>query len=497
MKKIIIAFIANFIFTICLGQIVKQGCNISYDYSSSAGWTIDKHLYNLNCQTNTLLTGTQTNHVFANNQLQLNNIQCGAMNRVYRSLGTTLGNTFITDFEAKIYQSPNNARPVYHLLALTENDLPPYADYPSSCTWVKTGNNAIIVWIGAANDIMIVSKYQTTDVFNHLGFVLNYNISYFFRLKRESISKLTFEVFADANRTNLIFRKNCIDIDLRITGLKFIQHANGNSAGFPYAINGYIANTCINTNPDFTCCTPRITGNNTVCEEETPTTYQVNAVAGNAYTWILPSGVTYTSNPANSQITITNWGTVTTIPKQVDIKVKMFCHCDSFTVSYSVFIYPKRDPNFNFNNIGNNGIFLNNFLASGSAGIAGTINQWEIFECDILGNQIGIKPLRNIGWQTSTGGLSTFNVIAKSISLSGVAPYPSISDVDYPWKDLVVAKYYLVKHIMYVNSNICSYRGKSRVLYISQSNKVYNLGEPNTVEFKANIEALRTFEKID
>jgi hypothetical protein len=53
MKKIIIAFIANFIFTICLGQIVKQGCNIFYDYSSSAGWTIDKHLYNLNCQTNT------------------------------------------------------------------------------------------------------------------------------------------------------------------------------------------------------------------------------------------------------------------------------------------------------------------------------------------------------------------------------------------------------------------------------------------------------------
>jgi PKD-like domain len=482
-------------------------CDISYDYESGAGWNTDRHLFTISCSPSlSFLTGTQGNHSFSG-QLKLDNIQDASMNRVYRSFTPILGNSFIAEVEARI-KNPSNSFIGYFLMALTQFDTAPFTDFTSSCSSTPTTNNAIILNVdnasnGAPMRISVISKYGSTAVITQTGFVMSSDVTYYFRLIRESASKLTFEVFSDANRANLLFRKSCIDIDPRIAGLKTIQHANNPGGGYLRTATGYIDNVCINANPDLTCCTPKITGNNTICEETTPAIFQVNAVEGNTYTWILPSDVTYTANATNSQITITNWGTVTQIPKQVDIKVKMYCHCDSFIVSYPVYVYPKRDPSFSIIGLGTSGPLLSNFSAQGNSGATGTINHWEIREWNAVSNtEATVNPLRNIVWQTSTlpFGISSASFVA--LGSAAGAPWPNAAayspnvTTGNQFLDLQAGKFYIIKHGMYYEGGTCDWRGSSRVIYIGSNLKIINLGEANSAEYKKNLEILRRSEKV-
>lgn len=239
------------------------------------------------------------------------------------------------------------------------------------------------------------------------------------------------------------------------------------------------------------CCTPKITGSNIICNAATPSTFQVNAVAGNTYDWTLPADVAYTTNASRSQITITNWGPVTQAPKQVDIKVKMHCHCDSFATSYSVFVYPARNPAFSIQNLGNNGTSLTPFEAVAPMGVAGTIHTWEIYKSDANGGTTDYPiGLRNIGWQTSAGtgnAVYTLNPIGASMTYP---PYPA-NRVRHPFVDLGVDTFYLIRHGMHYEGGICEANTSDRVIYISKSMMIKNLGDPKTSEFKRNVEELK------
>lgn len=476
-----------------------KACDISYEYENSSGWNSDRRLFTTTgCSGLSFLTGTQGNHNFISGRLRLDNVQDASMNRVYRSFTSILSNSFTADFEANI----NDGLVGYALLALTQNDSPPLHDFGTSCSTTPTNNSAIIVNIvkpiSPANspmDITIISKYGTSLITSPTGFHPQGGISYFYRLIRDNASTVRLQIYSDANRLNLIHSTSCISINPNIAGLKTIQHANNPLGGYARSTNGYIDNVCIKANADNICCTPKITGNNTICEAATPTTFQVNAVAGNSYIWTVPSDVAYTTNASNSQITITNWGPISQIPKQVDVKVKMYCHCDSFVASYPVFVYPARNTSFNIQNLGNNGTSLTTFEALAPMGVAGTIHQWEIFLSDASGatpnHPVG---LRNIGWQTSTGSgnsVYTLNPIGSSMNYP---PFPTNS-VQYPYVDLTVGKFYLIRHGMYYEGNTCEWKASDRVIYINQSFMVKNLGDPKTTEFKRNVEELQKSEQ--
>lgn len=499
MKKLSSVIIIALLSLTAAAQDPVNRCTISYNYESGTGWNTDRHYFTNTCPGLSWLPGStpQGTHQFNGGQLQFNTIQDASMNRIYRSFTPVLGNSFIADFEARVNNN-NNGFVGYALLALTQNDNAPLYDFSSSCPIIPTANNAIMVYVGnavagGAMDVSVMSKFNTTLSTVPTGFAMANNTTYYFRLKRETVNRVTFEVFSDANRANLLLRKSCIDIDGRISGLKTIQHANNPAGGLNRMTSGYIDNVCITVNPDFTCCTPRISGNNTICEAATPATYQLNAVTGNTYTWMLPADVSYTTNAANTQITITSWGQVNAIPKQVDIKVKMYCHCDSFIVSYPVFVYPARDPSFNFQNLGNNGGSLTNFQAVGNVGVAGTINHWEMYNSNVSGAEIG-NPIRNTFWQTSTGpGTSTYNIIANGSLISG-PPFPA--NVTFPFVNLQTGRFYVIKHGMYYEGNTCDWKGSSRVIYIGSSFKVINLGDPQTPEFRLNLEQLKKTETL-
>jgi hypothetical protein len=164
----------------------------------------------------------------------------------------------------------------------------------------------------------------------------------------------------------------------------------------------------------------------------------------------------YTTN-ANGTITITNWGSMPiNPPKVITITATAVCSCDTLSTSMNVYLYYSQDPAFNVVGLASNGTQLTDFSAVSSAGAASVIHTWELFTSDAA-STVGTL-IR--GPYTSTGVGSTFNVTAAT-----------------PSPVLMTGSYYLVRHRMEYPSGLCGPYEATRLIYISQSAKLIDLGD--------------------
>lgn len=259
----------NFIFILaCAFSLVgySQTCDYSYSYSNSSGWT------RVDLVPTTGLPSSTARIDISSGVLNFNNAPDGNNDiRMYRSLGSSLCDNWVTEFDFKATAAGvvGNNRTIGHaLLAFTANNQNPDRDF----TGTQTNNDAIVVVIEDGNLVGSTDMYikvrlkdgtlassQCTSPFISLG--VNYHVVI------ERIEGNNGRITLTNTDTDTEVYNCCFTIPSTITNLSFVQHSNTPVGILARTMTGIIDNTCIKDcyRSDDCCLAKEISGPSVGC----------------------------------------------------------------------------------------------------------------------------------------------------------------------------------------------------------------------------------------
>ncbi len=468
MKKIILA---------ALLILSGQGAYAqTFNYSTAAGWTTETQVITPlgGC---VFFPGPINGSVaISTNRVNFNNVAGAQENRISTPLGTLYDRQFNMDFEFNI-SNPVTTGIGAWLAALSSQNLNPdmavpmvtcLAQEPMDVIGVKAWSTGGSVSTGSRVEVEV---YDNGVMVTNTGTIpITYGTTYYARLQIFGNEMGELLLFSDTGRTTLV-GNFCFDVPETVSGLSFLNHgtyARGSSAR---RTTGWLDNTSIyKTGND--CCNIEIIGDKVICDEATPTKYILSTNGTSpGVTSVSPSDVTYTTG-ANGSITITSWGTISSAPKEVTITATAWCGCEEITTSYTVYVYPSLDPEFNITGLGTSGSTLTNFSGVSTEGVTGVIHTWGLYTSNSSGTPFTLVR----GLYTSTGAGSTF-------AINSTSPAPT----------LVTNQYYVMIHSMHFASGVCDSVDSSRIVYISNS-RMLDLGHPGEYTESEIQEKVKEFE---
>ena len=420
--------------------------------------------------------------------VNFDNVAGAHENRLVKSLGTAYDKNFQLNFNLIVTNS-QTGNGFYPVLLSSGNTDPNFNFYVSACPVATTMDELIVSCTtpsassAASPTLSVIVRDNGVNVVNTTSFSLTYGTPYYCSIKVFGNGKAEIQVYSDCRKTILLY-KECFSFPSSVKALTFLQHSINSLGGLSRRSSGKVADVCLKT-VKYDCCQMSISGPNVICDATTSSatgaggpsaTYSVSAgseVSGIVLNCTTP-GVSFVTN-ANGSITITNWGTFTTAPKVVTITATATCHCVAITETINVYVHPKLNPNFNFSGLGNTGTFLNNFTLTPVATImGGVIHQWEIYNSDASGSQIG-TAVRGPFW--NTGAPLLINSATPTQMLAG--------------------QFYMVKHGMYFTNKLCEWTEKRGLLYVYSPFKMILIEENENGIFIKNevMQKVNEFEK--
>jgi hypothetical protein len=384
-----IAFISIFIL-FCkssYGQIIDE----PYDYDNN--WT---HVNATNQNCTSKISINSTNFPFV---CYLEKLQGGDGNdtRIYRSLETTLSNTWTTEVEYK-HISQGSKGSAVTVIALTAGTLP--VSYKND--WKQyTGNNqltnqdAIAVRCITEGPTDINPEFQvyikdgtSAEQKCKVGISKNAQITYKVILQRTSQTKGSFTVYKKVeNKWQVHQNTCCFDVPSTINGLSYVQTGSCCEAGYDRTSCSQLDNLKIYNDYLSTICCPStgINGPDYVCQSTSPPyEYCVNSPSTDkSYIWsIYPSGVYF--NGQNTEcIQVYSWGSS---QGPFIITVEEVCNCVKTILTKRVVVHGSLEPinqTFDLTTIAE-GDYISKIIADGEYPIlqvpSDVQEEWEIFE---------------------------------------------------------------------------------------------------------------------
>ncbi|MBK9732270.1 MAG: T9SS type A sorting domain-containing protein [Chitinophagaceae bacterium] len=239
MKKVILLFWLVLLLIVTKPLPLKAQCDIlNKDYSNLNGWT----------NVGTAVTITSGKVIY-------NQIPGQSDHRVYTSLGMTLGNVWVAEFDFNP-QSGNNIGVAASLFCLTAGTQKPYKDPPYTPLTPYTNQDFI--------EVNLVSPHNTPNYLSETKIYATYkdnasapvsssslsipawNQTYYARIQRVSSTQGFLSVFSDQERTvHILGSPLCFELPASVNGLNTLQHANIDQADADRRFSGWVDNSCI------------------------------------------------------------------------------------------------------------------------------------------------------------------------------------------------------------------------------------------------------------
>jgi len=352
MKTKFLLYLSFLIQTIGLSQIT---CDFFDDYSDPTDWT-NVYIYpgiapcSLDPQSGTLeVTGGQV--VFTD-------VNDGNDTRIHRDLGITLSNdAWTANFDFKATDIGEGVTPIvgHVIFALSAGTNCPFNDSTYHCD--ISDQDGITVWYISEYDPVASTTGFYIYAKNGTAWVSSWGIDwvtaevgqqYYMTLKRIATDFVTLDVYTDPDRTVLEGSIECFEIPDDVTDLNVLQHGNAPWGFYTRTLTGTLDNTCIFDNITETAY---IIGPDSVCSSEIAE-YSLSGGSG-SIEWSLPGVVSYTEVGSNS-IEITDWGGLSF----VTISAEITTDCETYTITYDVYISESFTITETFNICENDTIFV-------------------------------------------------------------------------------------------------------------------------------------------
>jgi hypothetical protein len=343
---LLIAFIG-----ICILFSKTSSGQIIYDEFSTPNLWTHVNATNQNCTSRILINSPSFLGI-----CYLQNLQGGDGNdtRIYRSLGTSLGNTWTAEVEYKhISQGPEGS--AVTVLALTAGIEP--VSYKND--WRQyTGNNQLTDQDAIAVRCITDGPYDTDPQFEvyikdgtsayqtcKVRISKNAQSTYKVILQRTSQSKGNFTVYIKVDNKWQLYQNNCcFEVPSTINSLSYVQTGSCCEAGYDRTSCSQLDYLRIYNNQLSTICCPStgINGPDYVCTSNSPPyQYCVNSPSTDkSYTWsIYPAGAQFTVN--NECISVYSWGSS---PGPFIITVEEICNCVKTVLTKRVVVHGSLEP---------------------------------------------------------------------------------------------------------------------------------------------------------
>lgn len=457
----------------------------TYNYSSSTGWASTVNLFtDLAGCTHTALPSLPAapDNIIAINttsqRVEFTKVAGAHENRISRSLGNIYDKTFNVDFDFNISDDASTEHGVGILpVALTSKNLNPELAIPMTTCRLAPNMDALTVWVGSQSVNTTTGLYATVRIWdngtllsNAGAISLSYNTTYYGRVSVYDNETGELIIYSNSNRTTVVGRF-CFAMPATVKKLSYLQHATSSLSGVPRISSAWVDNTSVYRPTSTPCCDIMVNGPQVICGESG--TYTVTTSGTNVVLTSSAFEGEITQN-LNGTFTISNWGSMTgEMPKEVTLTARSICRCEEITASLTVYVYPTLDAVFNFVNLSNNGSQLTNFSAVSTTGGTNVTHKWEMF----TSNAMGVAGTLIRGPYSSTGTGSTFAVSATS-------PAPT----------LTTGTYYLVRHTMSYEDASCGPYVSNRIVYISNANKMLDLGNVDVISAKEIQQRVSAFE---
>jgi len=399
--------------------------------TSSAQLVIYDNYSNANLWTEIDPANSSTNDVKVNGPNHLNVCyyqkmegQTNSDTRVYRSLNTILNNQWTTeiDFILEINTVTNNGG--FYPIVLTAGNLAPERDNSFSAGNPAITNQdgiGVVCYNNSNNETKLAPwlKDGTSMTLGNCDVTIQVGTKYKIRLERLDIDKGRFTVFAYDSKGNLINNpieeSCCITIPRDITGLTHVQTANSIGYNTNVNMNGYVDNLFISQNITPCCPFDGITGNTSICSQNTQSQYCVygNILPGTTLNWIVPACVGSWTGNGTTCINILNWGSCTGLQY---IKLVYECNCEKDTITLPVYINPDSSfYNFSVSTSTSSGSSV--FSATGTAlnTIPSSLNVTDVWTLYLASNYIpGDYTVTGNAISTSTSSPFTVSNLSKT-----------------------------------------------------------------------------------
>ncbi len=457
----------------------------TFNYSSTTGWASTVNLFaDLAGCTHSALSSLPAapNNIIAINttsqRVEFTKVVGAHENRISRSLGNIYDKSFNVDFDFTISDDASTEHGTGILpVALTSRNLNPELAIPMVTCRQAPNMDALTVWTGSQSVntttglIATVRIWDNGTMLPNAGTIsLSYNTTYYGRVSVYDNETGELIIYSNSNRTTVVGRF-CFEMPATVNKLSYLQHATSSLSGIPRVTSAWVDNTAIYRPESRPCCDIMVNGPRVICDGSG--TYTVTTTGTNVVVTSSAFEGAITPN-LNGSYTITNWGSMTgEMPKEVIITATSICRCEEITASITVYVYPALDAVFNFVNLSNNGNQLTNFSAVSTTGGTNVTHKWEMF----TSNAMGAAGTLIRGPYTSTGTGSTFAVSATS-------PAPT----------LTTGTYYLVRHTMSFEDDFCGPYVSNRIVYISNANKMLDLGSADGISEKEIQQRVNAFE---
>lgn len=355
-----------------LGQ--SQTCNVSEDYSSSAGWT-----YVQNAGTGH--SGSTGSIAITGGALAFQSLRADYLDyRFYKKMPVTLCDSWVAeaDFRLTGIGGGTSQRFVATIMAFTQNTSAPFFDEDRNAT---TNHSLGVIFYddAAASNVWkfeVRSNYNGTNsilgsitVPNNTSFLGTYEV----KLERiaGSYGRLTV-----SNEAQSFEYSTCFEITDDISNLRYLSHGTFSLGGTNRLISGTVDNVCVrNCYQIQDCCKfVEINGPDYVCNDEFPTYSVPGWTSG--ISWSITGGVSFTGQ-STSQIQITDWNDQTS----VTITATLECGCQEIILTKDVEIF-NHDASFTVNTTEVNvsgTIYYNPITTSTHTYPAGVVQEWSLY----------------------------------------------------------------------------------------------------------------------